>query len=173
MDIMQEQMGGINRKIEILRPRNICKNVKKNTKNKSVFDELISRLDTAEECLWDRWYINRIIKKPKSKDKKRMQKGKIDKNIQGWCFCWYCSVTESCSTLCESMDCSMPGSPLSLSPGVSSNSCSLSCDAIQPSHPVTCLSSCPQSFLALRPFPVLEFQLQHQSFQWIFRIGFL
>ena len=48
---MQEQMGGINRKIEILRPRNICKNVKKNTKNKSVFDELISRLDTAEECL--------------------------------------------------------------------------------------------------------------------------
>ena len=50
MDIMQEQMGGINRKTEILRPKNECK---KNTltKKKSAFDELISSLDTAEECL--------------------------------------------------------------------------------------------------------------------------
>ena len=53
-------------------------------------------------------------------------------------------------------------------------------DAIQPlilCHPS---SSCPQSFPASRSFPmsrlftsgwVLELQLQHQSFQWIFRVS--
>ena len=53
-------------------------------------------------------------------------------------------------------------------------------DAIQPlilCHP---FSSCPQSFPASRSFPmsrlftsgwVLELQLQHQSFQWIFRVS--
>ena len=35
-----------------------------------------------------------------------------------------CSVTESCPTLCNPMDCSMPGFPvLHLSPGVCPNSC--------------------------------------------------
>ena len=172
MDIMQEQMGGINRKTEILRPKNECK---KNTltKKKSAFDELISSLDTAEECLWDRWYINTTIKSKKAKIK-RMKKEKIEKNIQGWCFCWCCSVTESCSTLCNSMDCSMPGSPVfHYLPEFPQTHVLWVRDAIQPSHPVTPLSACPQSYLALRPFPVLEFQLQHWSFQWIFRIGFL
>ena len=56
-------------------------------------------------------------------------------------------------------------------------------DAIQPSHPVIPFSSCLQSFLASRSFPrsqllhqaakVLEFQLQHQSFQWIFSTDLL
>ena len=49
------------------------------------------------------------------------------------------------------------------------------------SFSVVPFSSCLQSFLASRSFQmsqlfvakVLEFQLQHQSFQWIFRIDFL
>ena len=56
-------------------------------------------------------------------------------------------------------------------------------DAIQPSHPLVPFSSHLQSFTALGSFPInqffssvakiLEFQLQHQSFQWIFRTDFL
>ena len=57
-------------------------------------------------------------------------------------------------------------------------------DAIQPSHPsIIPFSSCLQSFPASGFFQgvnslhqvakVLEFQLQHQSFQWIFRTDFL
>ena len=73
----------------------------------------------------------------------------------------------------------------SLSPRVGSNSCPLS----QWCHPtisssVTPFSSCPQSFPASGFFfqwvsslhqvaKVLELQLQHQSFQWIFRVDFL
>jgi len=73
----------------------------------------------------------------------------------------------------------------SLSPRVYSNSCPLS----QWCHPtisssVTPFSSCSQSFPASGSFPmsfssshqvskVLELQLQHQSFQWIFRVDFL
>ena len=72
----------------------------------------------------------------------------------------------------------------SLFPGVCWNSCPLS----QWCHPsissfVVPFSSCLQFFPATKSFPmshflhqvakVLEFQLQHQSFQWIFRTDFL
>ena len=70
-----------------------------------------------------------------------------------------------------------------LAPGVCSNSCPLS----QWCHPtisssITPFSSCPQSFLVSGSFlvssshqvsKVLELQLHHQSFQWIFRVDFL
>jgi len=56
-------------------------------------------------------------------------------------------------------------------------------DAIQPSHPVIPFFSCFQSFPASGSFlmswlfasggQILELQLQHQSFQWLFRIDFL
>ena len=95
-------------------------------------------------------------------------------------FC--CSVTQSCPTLCNLMDCSTPGFPvhhqlLELTQthvhGVS--------DAIQSSHPL----SFPSPFAfnlfqhqglfqwvsSLHQVPkVLEFQFQHQSFQWVFRL---
>ena len=93
-----------------------------------------------------------------------------------------CSVTQSCLTLCDPMDCSMPGIPV------------LHCllefaqthvhwvnDTNQPSHPLL-----PASLPALQLFQhqglfqwvssshqvpkVLEFQLQHQSCQWVFRV---
>ena len=69
-------------------------------------------------------------------------------------------------------------------PEVYSNSCSLSSDAIQPSHPL--LSPSPPAFnpsqhqslfkwvsSSHQGAKVLEFQLQHQFFQWIFRTHFL
>ena len=49
--------------------------------------------------------------------------------------CW--SVAQLCPTHCDPMDCSMPGFPvLHSSPKVWSNSCLMSDDAIQPSHPL-------------------------------------
>ena len=117
----------------------------------------------------------------------------------GWCknqnltyHCWFyilhclklhslvqfSSVTQSCPTLCDPINHSMPGLPVHHQlPGFTQTQIHRVSDGIQPSHP---LSS---------PFPpapnpsqhqglfqwvssshqvakVLEFQLQHQSFQW-------
>ena len=62
----------------------------------------------------------------------------------------------------------------------------MSIELIMPSNrliPVAPFSSCPQSFPASGSFPISQFlhqvakvlklQLQHQSFQWIFRVNFL
>ena len=70
------------------------------------------------------------------------------------------------------------------SPGACSNSCPLSHDAIQSSHPLS--SPSPPAFSlsqhqglfqwvssSHQVAKVLELQLQHQSLQWIFRIDFL
>ena len=69
-------------------------------------------------------------------------------------------------------------------PGVYSNSCPSSRDVIQPSHPLS--SPSPPAFnlsqhqglfqwvsSSHQVRKVLEFQLQHQSFHWIFRADFL
>ena len=75
-------------------------------------------------------------------------------------------------------------SPSLPTPGVCSNSCSSSRYAIQPSHPPS--SHYPPTFnlsqhqglfqtvsSSHQVAKVLEFQLQHQSFQWTFRTDFL
>ena len=88
--------------------------------------------------------------------------------FSGWethmAFCCCCSVTQSCLTLCNSMDCSTPGFPV------------LCCllefaqihvhwvgNAIQPSHPL------------LPPSPLTLNLSQHQSFfppvSWLFESG--
>ena len=92
-----------------------------------------------------------------------------------WKFYQFISVTQSCPTLCNPVDYSTPGFPVHHQlPGSAQTHVS---DAIQPSHPLS-FSSCLQSFPASWSFPrsslhqvakVLEFQLQHQSFQWKFR----
>ena len=97
---------------------------------------------------------------------------------------WYqfSSVAQSCLTLCNPMDTRLPcPSP---TPRACSNSCPLSWwyhSTISSS--VVPFSSCLQSFPASglsqwvssshQVAKVLEFQLQHQSFQWIFRTDFL
>ena len=94
-------------------------------------------------------------------------------------------VAQSCPTLCNPMDHSTPGFPVhhQLSELAQTHIHWVG-DAIQPSHPV--LSSSPPAFnlsqhqgllkwvsSSHQVAKVLEFQLQHQSFQWIFRIDFL
>ena len=89
-----------------------------------------------------------------------------------------CSVTQSCLTLCNPMDCSTPGFPVLhyLPEFAQIHVCWVS-DAVQPSHPL------PPTFLNLfkhqglfqwvsSSHPVakgLDLQLEHQSFQRIFR----
>ena len=89
------------------------------------------------------------------------------------------------STLFDPMDCSTPGFPVHHQfPEFTQTHVHWVGDAIQPSHPLS--SPCPptfnlfqhqglfQSVSSLQQVAkVLEFQLQHQSFQWIFRIDFL
>ena len=69
----------------------------------------------------------------------------------------YSSGTQSCPTLCDPMNCSMPGLPVHHQlPEFTQTHVHLVGDAIQPSHP---LSS---------PFPPAPNPSQHQSlFQWV------
>ena len=105
--------------------------------------------------------------------------------FSSWRWMWVRNVvvSQSCLTLCETMDCSMPGFPI-LHLEFAQTHVQRVSDAIQPSHPL----SLPSPF-AFNLFQhqglfqwvsslhqvakVLELQLQHQSFQWIFRIDFL
>ena len=97
----------------------------------------------------------------------------------------FISVTQSCLTLCDCMDCSMPGLPVhhQLLEFTQTHVHGVG-DAIQPSHPLSCHS--PPAFnlsqhqglfqwvsSSHQVAKVLEFQLQHQSFKWIFRTDFL
>ena len=96
----------------------------------------------------------------------------------------FSSVTLSCPTLNDPMDCSTPGLPVQHQlPGFTQTHVHQVSDAIQTSHPLS-FSSLPAFNLSqLHLFrwvsssyqvtKVLEFQLQHQSFQWIFRTDFL
>ena len=100
-------------------------------------------------------------------------------------FCYYCSVVQSCLTLCDPMDCSTPGLPVlhHLQEFAQTPVHKVS-DAIQPSHPLLS-PSLPTFHLSqhqglfqwvtssYQVAKVLEIQLQHQSFQLIFRIDFL
>ena len=89
----------------------------------------------------------------------------------------FSSVTQSCSTPCDPMNCTTPGLPvLHKFPGPTQRNVHWVGDAIQPSHPLSFPSP------ALNPpqhqdlfkwvsslhevAKVLEFQLQHQFFQW-------
>ena len=92
-----------------------------------------------------------------------------------------CSVTQSCLTLCDPMDYTTPGLPVP-HPLHKFSQVNIHCigDAIQPSHPLM-LSSPSALNLSLHQglfqrvgcshqmTKILEFQLQHQSCQWIFR----
>ena len=93
------------------------------------------------------------------------------------CVLCCCSDTKLCLTLCNPINCSMPGFPvLRCFLEFAQMHVHLTDDAIQPSHT---FSSCPQSFSASGSFPMswlftsdkeLELQLQYQYFQWIFSV---
>ena len=99
-------------------------------------------------------------------------------------YCQFSSVAESCPALCNPMDCSMPGLPVHHQlPELFQTHVLQVGDAIQPSHPLS--SPSPAFNLSQHQglfkwvnsshqvAKVLELQLQHQSFQWIFRTDFL
>ena len=106
-------------------------------------------------------------------------------NITLHCTIQFSSVAQSCPTLCSPMDCSTPGLPVHHQlPEFAQTHVHWVGDAIQPSYPL--LSPFPPTFnlsqhqglfqwvsFSHQVDKVLEFQLQHQSFQWIFRIDFL
>ena len=97
----------------------------------------------------------------------------------------FSSVAQSCQTPCNPMDCSTPGIPVHHQPlAFIQTHVHWVSDAIQPSHPLSAPS--PLTFnlsqhqglfkwvsSSHQVAKVLEFQLQHQSFQWIFRTDFL
>ena len=109
----------------------------------------------------------------------------------GACGCLYVylissvsSVAQSCPILCDPKDCSMPGLTVhhllpellkltSIESVMPSNHLILS----SPSPPAFNLSQHQALFRSVssshQVTKVLEFQLQHQSFQWIFRTDFL
>ena len=67
------------------------------------------------------------------------------------------SVTKSCPTLCDFMDCTMPGIPVfHYFLNFPQTQVHWVGDAIQPSYPVAPFSSCPQSFPASRSFPMSQ-----------------
>ena len=71
----------------------------------------------------------------------------IDKHV----FC--CSVAQSCSTLCDPVDCSMPGFPvLHHLPELGQTHVHWVGDAIQPSHPLSSPSPLPSIFPSVRVF---------------------
>ena len=99
-------------------------------------------------------------------------------------FSSFSSFAQSCPTLCDPMDCSMPGLPVHHQvPKFTQAHVHWVGGAIQPSYPL----SFPSSAFSLSQHQglfkwvssshqvakVLEFQFQHQSFQWILRTDFL
>ena len=112
---------------------------------------------------------------PKSPE---LQADSLPTELQGSQSVQFSSVAQSCLTLCNPMNCSMPGLPVHHQlPESTQTHAHLVGDVIQPSHPL--LSPSPPA-----PNPsqhqglfqwvdsshqvakVPEFQLQHQSFQW-------
>ena len=97
----------------------------------------------------------------------------------------FSSVAQSCPTLCHPMDCSIPGFPvLHYFPEFAQTHIHWVSDAIWPFHPLP--PSSPFAFslsqhqdlfqwvsCSHQVTKVLELQLQHQFFQWIFRTDFL
>ena len=94
-------------------------------------------------------------------------------------------LTQLCLTLCNSMNYNTPGFPFHHQlPELAQTHVHRVSDATQPSHPLS--SPSPPAFnlsqhqglfhwvnFLHQVAKVLEFQLQHQSFHWIFRTGFL
>ena len=99
-------------------------------------------------------------------------------------YIWCCSVAQSCLSLCNPTNCSMPGFPiLHHFLELAQTHIHQVGDAIPPSYPLPSHSPPPFSLAQHQgSFQMSQFftscgqsidtQLQHQSFQWIFRVDF-
>jgi len=121
--------------------------------------------------------INRCIFMPRISRNGYQTQGKLF-SVQ------FSSVTQLCLTLCDPMDCSLPGFPVHHQLlELAQTHVHWIGDIIQPSHPLSTPSpafnlSQHQGLFqwvssSHQVAKVLKFQLQHQSFQWIFRTDFL
>ena len=101
-----------------------------------------------------------------------------------WLMNWLSSVAQSCPTLCDPMNRNTSGLPVHHQlPEFTQTYVHQVGDAIQPSHSLS--SPSPPAFnlsqhqslfqwvsSSHQVAEIVEFQLQHQSFQWIFRTDF-
>ena len=96
--------------------------------------------------------------------------------------CCCCSVAQLILTLCDPMNCSRPDfAVFHCLPEFAQTLVHWVGDGIQPAHPVVRFSSHLQSFPTSGSFSLSRslhqvakvLKLQHQSFQWIFRVDFL
>ena len=86
---------------------------------------------------------------------KLMKEGKTTRPFR--CCCCCCSVTKSCPTLWNHMDCSTPGCPVPLtSPGGCPSSCPLNQSCYPPISSSVALFSCLQYLPASRAFPMSQ-----------------
>ena len=115
----------------------------------------------------------------------RLKLKKVGKTTRLFSSVQFSSVAQSCLTHCDAMDCSTPGLPVPHQClEFAQTHVHWVSDAIQPSHPLSSPSS-PALNLSQHQGPfqcissshqvakVLEFQLQHQSFQWTLRADLL
>ena len=117
-------------------------------------------------------------------DKSKINQARLSENFWGFNIFQLSSVTQSCLTLCDPMDCSMPSFPVhhQLSELAQIN-VHWASDAIQLSHPLSSPSPafnlsqnqglCQWVSSLQQVAKVLKFYLQHQSFQWIVKTNFL
>ena len=113
-----------------------------------------------------------------SAERHENSKGFEEKSLEYCC----CSVTQSCPTPCNPMDCSTSGFLiLHCLPGFTQTHVHQVGDAIQPSHPL--LSPSPPALNLFQHQGLFQWigsshqvtkvlELKHQSFQWIFRFDF-
>ena len=101
-----------------------------------------------------------------------------------FCYLQFSSVAQSCSSLCDPMDCTILGLPVHHQcPELTQTHVHCIGDSIQLSHLLSSPSPPAFNHPSMRVISwvssshqvakVLEFQFQHQSFQWIFRTDFL
>ena len=125
---------------------------------------------------WNLWLIKPM--------RSEIKIGEVSRDcLLSWVIC--CSVAQLCLTLCNPLYCSPPGFlVLHYLLEFAEKHVHWVGDAIQPSHPLS--SPSPPAFnlsqhqglfqwvsSSHQVAKVLELQLHHQSFQWIFRIDFL
>ena len=125
------------------------------------------------------WWVSGMSELEFARTALHMFHSRLDRGMQFCC----CSVTKLCPTLCDPMNWSTPGfSVLHYLLEFAQNHVRWVDDAIQPSHSLLLFSlldlnlSHPQGLFQWvgslhQVAKVLE--LQHQSFQWIFRVDFL
>ena len=133
----------------------------------------------SHEKTWKKYKCTLLSKRNQSKKFTKCVIPNIWHSVQ------FSSVAQSCLTLCDPMNCSTPGLPVRHQlPEFTQTQVHRVSDAIQPSHPL--LSPSPPA-----PNPsqhqglfqwvnsshevakILEFQFQHQSFQWTLRTNLL